>query len=255
MALKPDEGETFLREVDEELRKEQMGRFVTRYGWWIVAAVVLFIGAIGGWIWWQGREQANAAAEAETLIEALDSIEAGNRAAATTRIDRLADSDIEGYRAAALFTRANTQIAAGNSPAAIATLKSIAEDEAFDPSYREAALVRQTLLEYDSLGPREVIRRLRPLAGEGSAWLGTAGEMVAVAYLKVNRPDLAGPIFARIARDENVPATIRTRAVQMAGSLGIDALPEQSASGAGQPAAPAQQPAPAAPAATQEKAE
>ena len=41
MALKPNDGETFLREVDEELRKEQMNRFVARYGWWIVGAIVL----------------------------------------------------------------------------------------------------------------------------------------------------------------------------------------------------------------------
>lgn len=238
MALKPDEGQTFLKEVDEELRKEQMSNFVSRYGWAILGAVVLVIASVGGWLWWQNSQQEQAAQQGEALIDALDSMEAGNRVAAKGKVDQLADSEIEGYRAAALFTRANNQIAGGNVPAAIQTLKGIAEDEGLDQSYREAALVRRTLLEFDTLRPQEVVQRLRPLAGEGSAWLGSAGEMVGIAYVRMNRGDLAGPIFQRIARDENVPASIRSRAVQMAGSLGFDALDEGSG-GSGPRAAPA----------------
>ena len=77
----------------------------------------------------------------------------------------------------------------------------------------------------------------------------------------MNRTDLAGQLFARIGRDETVPASIRTRAIQMAGSLGVNALPEPQVQPVpvqtGAPAAPrptpattggnAAQPAPAAP--------
>ncbi len=252
MALKPNEGETFLREVDEELRREQVNRFVTRYGWWIVAAVILALGAIGGWIWWQARQEGAAAAQGETLLEALDSLEAGNRGAAAPKIAQLAQSDVGGYRAAALFTRANAETAAGNTRAAVATLRSIAQNEDFDETYRQAALVRQTQLEFDSLPPQAVVQRLRLLARPGSAWLGSAGEMVGIAYLKMGRPNLAGPLFAEIGRDESVPSSIRTRAVQMAGSLGVNAIDEPAAPAAGQPAG---QGSPPAPAATREKAE
>jgi hypothetical protein len=40
----------------------------------------------------------------------------------------------------------------------------------------------------------------------------------------MNKPDLAGPLFAQIARNNDVPGTIRQRAVQMTGMLGIDAV-------------------------------
>jgi len=261
LALSPNDGETFLREVDDELRKEQLGNFVTRYGWWLVAAAILFLGAIGGWLWWQAREAEAAGAKGEALIEALASMEAGNRAAAAPKIADLAQSDIEGYRAAALFARANSETAAGNNPAAIATLRAIAADESLDRTYRDAALVRQTALEFDTLQPQAVVQRLRPLARPGSAWLGSAGEMVGIAYLKMRRPDLAGPIFGQIGRDERVPDSIRNRATQMAGSLGVNVLDEPAAPPAPRPAAPANPgaspapPAPAAPAATREKAE
>ncbi len=95
-----------------------------------------------------------------------------------------------------MFARANAETAAGNAPAAIATLRGIAGNQELDETYRQAALVRQTALEFDTLQPQEVVRRLGPLARAGSAWLGSAGEMVGIAYLKMRRPDLAGPIFA-----------------------------------------------------------
>lgn len=255
MALSPNDGETFLREVDDELRKEQVSNFVARYGWWLAAAAVLFLAAVGGWLWWQSRQEAATGAEAETLVEALESMEAGNRAAAAPKFARLATSDIEGYRAAALFSRANSETAAGNAPAAIATLRSIANDAGLDQSYRDAALVRQTALEFDALPPQTVVQRMRPLARPGGAWLGSAGEMLGVAYLKMRRPDLAGPVFAQVGRDQRVPESIRNRAVQMAGSLGVNAIDDPAAPATGRPAPPAQPAAPATPAATREKAE
>jgi hypothetical protein len=248
LALRPEDGETFLREVDEELRRDQMNRFVKRYGWAIGAFFVLLLGGLGGWIWWQGHRQEAVAKEGETLTSALDSLEAGNRNAAAPKIAELQNSSVPGYRAAALFAQANSQIAAGTIPAAIATLRGIAANQDLDETYRQAALVRQTQLEFDSLPPQQVVQRMRPLARAGSAWLGSAGEMLGVAYLKMHRPDLAGPVFGEIGRDQNVPESIRTRAVQMAGSLGVNAIDEPAAPGAAGAPAPAgaAQPAPAA---------
>ena len=132
-----------------------------------------------------------------------------------------------------------------------------AGNQDFDEVYRQAALVRQTQLEFDTLPPQQVVQRLRPLARPGSAWLGSAGEMLGVAYLKLHRPDLAGPVFAAVGRDQNVPDSIRTRAVQMAGSLGVSVSDEPAAPAAGASAPPARPVGPAqpAPAATRDNAQ
>ena len=44
-----------------------------------------------------------------------------------------------------------------------------------------------------------------------------------MAYLKQGQKAKAGKLFADIAADQQVPPTIRTRAVQLAGTLGVDA--------------------------------
>ena len=86
------------------------------------------------------------------------------------------------------------------------------------------ALIRQTAAEFDTLDPQKIVDRLKPMAKPGHAWFGSAGEMSAIAYMKMGKENLAGPIFAQIAKQEDVPETLRSRAQQMAGSLGVDAV-------------------------------
>ena len=223
MAIKPNDGEIFLREVDEELRRDRVNRIVARYGWAIVAGIILILSAIGGFIWWQNRQLEQAGAQGEALLEAIESSEGGNRNAATPKINELAESDVEGYRVAALFARATAQSEANDNAAAIATLGSISGNADFAEPYRQAALIRQTALEFDRLKPDEVIARMDPLAAPGGPWFGSAGELKAVALIKQGKKQEAGRLFAAIANDRTVPDTLRARSVQIASTLGVDA--------------------------------
>ena len=101
--------------------------------------------------------------------------------------------------------------------------REIAEDSSLPQPYRDAALLRQTSIEFDSLQPQQVIARLQPLAKPGTPWFGTAGEMTALALIKQGQSGQAAQLFAAIAKDKTVPDPIRARAVQIASSLGVDA--------------------------------
>jgi hypothetical protein len=78
-------------------------------------------------------------------------------------------------------------------------------------------------IRFDSLPPQQVIDRLKPLAVPGNAWFGSAGELVGMAYLKQGKPELAGPLFAAIGKNTEVPSSLRSRMRQVAGQLGYDA--------------------------------
>ena len=226
MAIKPADNETFYREVDEELRREQMATVWKRYGWLIVGGVVLLLAAIGGVIYWQHRQEVQRGEYGERLIGLFDDIQADRTDGVPAKLDALAAEAGPGYRAAALLTKGDLAIQAGRDAEAVAAFKAVAGDEAIARPYRDAALVRQTALEFDALPPATVIERLKPLAVAGNPWFGSAGEMVALAHLKANQPQQAAPIFAALAKDEGVPPSIRSRAVQMAGALGVDAVLE-----------------------------
>lgn len=223
MAQPPEINETFVREVEENLRRDQMRDFGKKYGGWIVAALVLFLAASGGWIYWQQRQVQNSERQVEQLAETYKDIAAGKTAAAPQKLDELATSRSKAVRASAMFTRAAIAIQNNDLKLATAKYREIANDDGLPRTYRDIALIRQTMLEFDRLNPDEVISRMAPLAKPGEPWFGSAGEMTAVAKIKQGKKAEAGQIYAAIAKDKTVPDQIRARALQMASSLGVDA--------------------------------
>ncbi len=236
MAIKPRDNETFYREVDEELRKEQLGGLWKRYGALAVGGLVLLLAAIGGLIWWQNHRQAQAGERGETLIAAFEDVQARRLKEVPKQLDAVAAEGSSGYRAAALLTKADVAIQENDLKAAAQKFKTVADDGKVAEPYRQLALIRQTAVEFDTLPAAEVIRRLQPMAQAGNPWFGSAGEMVALAHLKQNQPARAAPIFAALAKDQNLPASIRSRALQMASALGVDAVVDAGGAAKGGPA-------------------
>jgi hypothetical protein len=234
LALPPDTpNEAFLREVDENLRRDQLENFAKRYGKWLIAAVVLFLAATAGYLYWQNQQQKKAAAHSEELMAIYNDIGAGKTELASKKLQPLETSDSDVVRALALLTEAAIALDGNDRTKALTKYRALASDRGLPDAYRNLGLIRATALEFDKLKPEEVVSRLEPLTKPGEPWFGTAGEMTAMAYLKQGQKDKAGRLFAAIAADKQVPETIRNRAVQIAGTLGVDA----SAS-APQPASP-----------------
>jgi len=232
LALTPTNNESFYREVDEQLRREQLSTFWKRYGRWLLVAAVLAMLAVAAYVWWRAEQREAAERESETLVGVVTQLGENRPQGTQPKIEQLAGSPREGYRAAALFTRAGVHLAEGRDAQAIAIYKQIAADGDLPDPYRNLALLRHTTLEFDRIAPQLVVERLRPLTAEGSPWRGSAGELLGAALLKQGRPREAAPVFAGIAKDPTVPETIRARATQMAGSLGIDATEDRTARGA-----------------------
>jgi hypothetical protein len=223
LALPPDPAESFVREVDENLRRDQAQEFMKTYGPWIVGAALLFLAAVAGWIYWQDRQAAQAEAQTEQLSAIMTGIGAGQAANADRQLKPLTESDAGGVRAAARLTRAAVALEKADRTTAIAEYRALMDDDGLAQPYRDLANIRATALEFDQMKPQDVIARLEPLAVAGNPWFGSAGELTAMAMLKQGRKSEAGRMFAAIAADNQVPGSIRSRAVQIAGTLGIDA--------------------------------
>ena len=224
MATTPDDtNEAFLREVDENLRRDQAQAFAKRYGTMIAGALLLFLAAVGGWMYWQDRQAKAAAVDSEALSSAMNDIASNQAASVGPKLDKLANSSSDGIAVEARLTQAAQALATGQRPSAIAIYRAIADDGSAARPFRDIATLRLTALEFDTLKPAEVIARLEPLAKPGNPWFGTAGELTAMAMLKAGRKAEAGRLFAAIAADTTVPEPIRGRAVPMAGTLGVDA--------------------------------
>jgi hypothetical protein len=223
LALPTDPADAFVREVDENLRRDQMADMAKSYGKWIVAAVILFLGAIGGYLYWQNQSRKQAAADSEAVSAALDKVASGDVKSAQTQLIPLSESSNDVSRASALLGRAALALRKNDRKTAIDLYTQVENDSGLPQPYRDLAIVRRTMTEYDNLKPDEIIARLAPLTEPGKPFFGSAGEMTGMAMLAKGDRNGAGQLFARIAADKQVPQSIRSRAVQLAGSLGVDA--------------------------------
>jgi hypothetical protein len=216
--------QAFLREVDEEYRREQLKGVWQRYGRWIVIAVAVALVALAAYLYLQHRSDRAAGTRGEQYDAALRLAEQGQADKALPELQKLQSGD-SGYAAMARIVEANLLLQRGDAKGAAARFGQVAGDASLEQPFRDFALIRQTAIEFDGLKPQVVIDRLKGLANPNSPWLGTAGEMVAAAYLKAGNRREAGRLYGQIAQGgEKVPESVRQRAVQLAGVLGVDAI-------------------------------
>lgn len=222
MALTPQNNDAFFREVDDEVRRERMQGLARRYGLIAIGVIVVALAILAAALVWRGHRETVAAAESERLTAAMRSLSASNGAQAATQLDGIVKDGEQGYAPLARLLQADMFVQQNRTPQAAAAFLAVARDAAVPQPLRDLALVRSTMLAFDTLAPGDVIGRMKPLAVGGAPWFGSAGELTGIAYLRLGRREQAGRMFAAVARDKSVPETIRARTSQLAADAGIE---------------------------------
>ena len=233
MALSPtDSNAAFLQEVDEAVRKDRIDTIMQRHGRWIAGGALAALLAFGGYLYWGHRQDVARGESAEALLAAFEKVQANHPPAATAELKALEAEGNPAYRAAALIQQSNLKAQSGDLKAAAALMAKVAADTKLDRSLRDMALIRQTALEFDTMTPAAVIARLKPIVDAKdpeSSWFASAAELTASAYYQQGQYDQAGKLYARIAKQPGTARTLQSRAVQMAGMLGVDAVAGRAA--------------------------
>ena len=216
--------DVLLREVDDAVRQDQYADFARRFGRPLIGLVVLGLAAFGGYLYWDHRQEQAMEQQSEALVSALDQIEAGNLKSGADRLDPVIAEGAGAARATARMLKAGVAMEQGNLDEAASLFAEVAADGDAPQALRDLATIREVTASFDSMKPADVVARLKPLAIPGNSYFGSAGELVAIAYLEQGKKDEAGTLFAEIAKNEDVPESLRSRARQMAGLLGVDAI-------------------------------
>jgi hypothetical protein len=223
--------EILAKEVDEALQQDQLLTLWQRYGKPGIALVGLTLAGWAGWLFWSAQQDRAAGESGEELTQVVESLAAGSNLGADAKLAQIAKSGEGGYRVVAKIIAAGADIQAGKSKEALAAYTQVAADADQPQVLRDLAFIRQTAMEFDTLKPQSAIDRLKPLAVAENPWFGSAGEMLAVAYMRANQPVEAGKLFAAVSANEGVPETMRSRAAEMANSLGVAATAPEAKEG------------------------
>lgn len=231
MALSPTNDAALLQEVDEAVRKDRLDTIMQRYGRWIIGGVLAALVAFGGYLFWNHRQDAARGEQAEELIAAFEKLGTNQPRAAATELQKLAAEGAPAYRGVAMMQEANIKAQTGDLKAAAALMAKVAADTKLDQALRDLALIRQTAFEYDTLKPDVVIARMKPMVDAkdpASSWFASAAELSATAHYQLGQFDQAGALYGRIAKLPGVAKSLQSRAVQMAGMLGVDAVADRA---------------------------
>jgi hypothetical protein len=227
-ADKPDaSADVLMREVDDAVRQQDLLDIGKRHGTKIALAVIAGLVALAGYLYWGYYQRQQSGDLAERYALAMDKLSGGAAEDARQDLIKLASSSDGAAKASALMTQAAILLGQGKVPDAIKAFAVVANDSSLPQPYRDLALVREIATGFDTLPPQQVVDRLKPLAVPGNPWFGSAGELTGMALLKLNKPDLAGAMFAAVAKDDKAPQTIRRRVRQLAAQLGVDAVDEE----------------------------
>lgn len=224
MALSPQNPDTFMREVDDAVRADTAQRFMRNFGRPLAVLIVVGLLGFAGWLYWQNQQAEAAGTNGRTFSGAIEAMAAERPKAASDQVAALARGDDATYRALALMVQGNSAAARGDAATAVARYGAVANDTNIEPSLRHVALLRQVLIQFDTLSSEAVIARLRGLVATPGPAFASAAELTALAEMRRGNDRAAGLLFKRISEAPGVSESLKSRAVQMAGTLGVDAV-------------------------------
>ena len=198
------------REVDEEVRREQLQKLWDRYQNLIIAAAVLIVVAVAAWRgyeWWATKKAVEAGSAFE---EAIVLSQGGKHAEAESAFAKIASDSTAGYRHLARLRQA-AELAQTDPKGATAAYEAIASDSSVPAPLRDLAGVRASTLLIDQGTPAEAAKRLEPLAAAGRPFRHTARELLALAAWRSGNAAEAKRWFDLISTDAQTPPGTRSR--------------------------------------------
>lgn len=224
-----DRNEAFIREVDEELRREQLQKLWERYGIYVVGLALLLLAGVGGYKLLESRRLSESEAAGARFEQALRMVADGKEQDAAAIFADLASNGPAGYQLLAQLQIANAHAKAGRTDAAVAAFDAIAKAAQSDQVIAELAALKAAMLRLDAADWTEMENRLTPLIGERSVWRSMARETWALAAYKAGKAEDARKVFEQILADRATPQSVSERALVML-SLLTDAEAAKAAS-------------------------
>jgi hypothetical protein len=240
------------KEVDEDIRRDQLRKLWDRFGPYVIGLAVLIVVATAGYRGWEFWRERQAETSGDQFAAAIDLATAGKHDEAIAALQTLEKDGTGGYPVLAQFRIGGEQALKGDTTAAIATFDAIAASNA-PVEIQNMARLRSALLLVDTASVADLEKRVGDLAATGNAWRHTAREILGLAAYRTGDLKAAQKYYTDLNTDTDAPNEIHQRARLMLAlidaKLGVtppaDTAPAADATAV--PPAPTDTPAPSTP--------
>ena len=206
--------DNIFREVDEEMRREQLASLWDKYGVFVIAGAALIVAIVGGYNiynWWQAER---AAEHGQSYYRASQLIGQNKNGEALNAFAELSRESGKGYTTLANLEMAGIEAKQGNNSEAVALYDKVARSGA-DDLLRDFAKLQGAALRVDEADEAEMKTRLEGLNNDTNPWRYSARELLALAAFRSGNAAESEKLYSQILGDPSAPAEIRRRAEAM----------------------------------------
>ena len=203
--------DSFIREVDEELRSDRMKNIWTRFGKYIIGVAVLIVAGTAadrGYDYWR---QSQASQSGDAFLAALNLARDGQQDQALQALQTLEKDGHGSYPVLARMRAATVLADKQDYQAAISAFSTIGNDGGVPTALRDAARIRAGYLLVDHGSYDDVAGQVEQLSGADNSMRHSAREALGLAAWKAGDIAKAREWFDLIAGDTEVPSGVFQR--------------------------------------------
>ncbi|MCX8996635.1 tetratricopeptide repeat protein [Rhizobiaceae bacterium BDR2-2] len=210
-----NEHDSFIREVNEEIRSEQMRMFWARYGRIVIGGAVAVVLATAGWRGYEYWAERQASASGDQFIAALALVRDGKTAEAEAALQALEKDGAGSYPVLARLRAATLLAEKGEAAGAIAAFTAIGQDGSVPDVMRDTARLRAAYLLVDTGSYEQVAAEAEQIAVPANALRHSAREVLGLSAYKSGDMVKAKDWFEQTATDAQAPSNVANRARMM----------------------------------------
>ena len=207
--------DSFIREVNEELRSEQVRAVWRRFGPILIGGAVAVVIGTAGFVGYEYWRESKAAVSGDQFLAALDLAGENKTDEALNALKTLETEGAGSYPLLAQLRSATLLEQKKDMAGAVSAFDAVAADSKAPVALRDVAKLRAAYILVDTGSYEDVAKRAETLSADGNPMRGSAREVLGLAAYKAGRADDARKLFQQNADDATIPANLRQRANTM----------------------------------------
>ena len=208
--------DSFINEVTEDVKNDQLKVFWNRYGLFIILFVVLAVSATVGFETlknWRNSKHAAATENYMVVVQTPDLQEA------KTSLEKIAENDNGIYGELARIQIANVLFEQNKADEATSVLEEIIKDSDLDERIRSLATLKLAAYKLDTTPYAEIQAMLAPVITANNSWTPLAQDLLAMSAIQNGDISTARQIYTELLQAGNLSENFRARIQDMLSAL------------------------------------
>ena len=198
-------------EVDEDIRKERYKKLWSRYGKYLIGLVIsiILIYSINQYL--VSKNIADNKKLLDVYFAAAEDIEKNQLEIAYENLNKIYNDKNNTLAAFSAFKLSETYLENNNKIDSIAVLENIFSNNSLETIYRELALYKYIMINFDVLDINDIESKVSIINDKESQLKPYFEELLGIKYITIGNKSKASFIFDELSSSENTPFDLKVR--------------------------------------------